>query len=437
MVSTSAIKPDGSIAQGPILTSHYDSSTCGLNSGEWTDQNGGIYCDPTGYGNFIAAVAVNCQPSGNWSLQLSDNGVVKYSVPITLGQNSPLLDISSPTDNELFDLDQQNYTTTSSVPYQAGTDSGNVISWAVSQNYKTSGGFGIMFNQLPSFGTTNNEEHDETYQSVGGQVEATASTTVSDGSTIQDCVTFYIDGPQSGIPDGTITGQLETSSQSYPSSKYYPSDGTGTEGLLAQVAQHESSYAQFQTPKVCNGVPDLWNLYKTYGILAKWPEEPYTSSGGVCTGTNGGTNIGLMQVVTDPNQGSDPNAWNWVTNAADGVGLFSGTPPAEYGTVENHKLYNPNKMQIAANYVSEIISEFPKGALPPLTGYQMENMALLLYGPSPSNQPDGQYYFPTCSGTVDNKDNCSTGWEWAENNGPDGNAAGTQYVDDVRATAIP
>jgi len=183
VVSTYAIKPDGSIAHGPILTWYNDSSTCGLNSGEWTDPYGGIYCDPTGYGNFIAAVSVNCQPSGGWSLQLSDNGVVKYSVPITLGQNSPLLDISTPTDDEIFDLDQQNYTSTDSVPFSAVTITGNPINWAATVNYATSGGYGSFSDTLPGFQTASGATQNQAFQSEGAQVRLTASTTASDGST--------------------------------------------------------------------------------------------------------------------------------------------------------------------------------------------------------------------------------------------------------------
>ncbi len=244
-------------------------------------------------------------------------------------------------------------------------------------------------------------------------------------------MTFYVDGPQGGITDGNITTQLETSSQSYPSSNSYPKDGTGTQGLMAQVAAKESSYAQFQTPALCNGQPDLWSLDATYGILAKWPEEPYVyDSNNNCTGTEGGSHIGLMQVMTDSDQSSDPNAWNWVTNAADGVGLFSGTPPAEYAL-------KSNKMQTGSTYESDIIKQYPHGALPTLTGYQLENMALVLYGPDASSDPTQQYYEPTCSGTIDNKNNCSTGWKWTENSGLTGNPKGTTYADGVRVATIP
>ncbi len=229
-------------------------------------------------------------------------------------------------------------------------------------------------------------------------MNVTAQTTLSDGSTVQDCVTFYIEGPGDGILNSTITSQLagasSSSPQSYPNSKSYPSDGTGTPGLMAQVAAKESSYAQFQTPAVCNGYPDLWSLDATYNTLAKWPEEPGVyDNNGSCIGTDGGTHIGLMQVMTDADQGSDPNAWNWVTDAADGVGLFSGTPPAEYST-------KSNRMQTAASLEKQIMSQYPRGALPTLTGYQLENMALVLYGPSAKTGLNQQYYTPNCAGTV-------------------------------------
>jgi hypothetical protein len=83
------------------------------------------------------------------------------------------------------------------------------------------------------------------------------------------------------------------------------------------------------------------------------------------------------------------------------------------------------------------MKNYPHGALPSLNGYQLENMALLLYGPGASSDLSKQYYEPTCSGTVDSRGNCSTGWQWTENNGPTGNAKGTQYADDVRAETVP
>jgi hypothetical protein len=436
VVGVSATEPDGTVVPGPVVTYHSTSNEPGR--AEWTDQYGNIVAyEPPGFGEFISGILqVNCGPVGNWSMSLSDNGSTISSTSFTLGHGSPFLSISSPTDNELFDLDENNYTATGSVPYIAGTNTTNPVSWSAVLNYKTSGGYGITFDTLPSFGTVNNEEHDETYQSEGGQVQATASTTASDGSTVNDCVTFYVDGPQTGIPNATITGQLDGL---YQGSNSYPTDRTGqyppTPNLMTGVAEKESMYAQFETPEVCPYHPDLWDLYANYGILAKWPEEPYVSSGGVCTGTDGGTHIGLMQMAT-----TFPDAWDWTTNASDAVNLFSGTT-------------KPNKIQLAATYANDIIKGDSKSK-PPIPGYsglnppvgsQLENMALVLYGgwlvpacgPNPSEQCtlDSEYYIPYCSGTQgQNKQGnltCSTGWQWAPNNA--NQPGGIAYVSYIRS----
>jgi hypothetical protein len=241
-ISWQATKPDNSVETLASVT--WDAT-----SGYWVWSDGSEWADPNDVPIFfLVGAPVNCQSAGGWSLQTLENGSPLLSHSFSLSDASPLLAISSPTLNQLFDLDQNNFTDTDNVPYNATTNTGNSISWAATLNYKTSGGYGITLTTLPGFGTTSGEEHDETYQSEGGQVKVTASTTASDGSTIQDCVTYYIDGPQGGITDGNITTQLETSAQSYPSSKSYPSDGTGTSALMAQVAVKESSYAQFLYP---------------------------------------------------------------------------------------------------------------------------------------------------------------------------------------------
>lgn len=239
---------------------------------------------------------ITTNPAGAWTLGLYDNGnPTPYPVPFNLVHSATnLFGIIAPTDNEIFDLDQQNFTSTDPVPFSAGTATGGPISWAVTVNYATSGGYGKISDSLPSFPTASGATQNQTFQSEGGQVRVTASTTASDGSPLQGCVTFYIDGAQAGIPNGTITSQLETSNQSYPSSKYYPSDGTGTQGLMAQVAAKESSYEQFRYPSATNPVePDLYPA-----VYAVWPAE----------NSGGGSYIGLMQVETDANQTTDPNA---------------------------------------------------------------------------------------------------------------------------------
>lgn len=221
--------------------------------------------------------------------------------------------------------------------------------------------------------------HNEVYQNEGGQVQVTASTVATDSSIVTDCANFYVEGPAGGIPNSTITNQLVSSGQSYQSSPSYPSGGTSN--LMAQVAVYESGYAQFLEPPQPPKNVDLYKLYaNTNGaIAAKWPLESRLTSGL----SDGGSHIGLTQVATDPNQITataplipDPDAWNWVTNAADGVNLFSGSPPSEYQDTQN-------KIEHATTYENEIIQEYIP-TLPQLSATQLENMALVLYGPSGS-----------------------------------------------------
>jgi hypothetical protein len=270
-----------------------------------------------------------------------------------------------------------------------------------------------MSNQPPSTS--------QTYQSEGGELKATATTTTTDGSTVQDCVTFYLEGPAGGIPDPSITSQLTSL---YEASKSYPTDGTATPNLMTGIAEHESSYHQFLTPAEPPYNFDLFKLDSKFGIAAKWPFE--SQVGGV---SNGGTNIGLMQVAT-----SSINTWKWqdptpaaAANANDGVNLFSGTA-------------TPNKVSIATGYVNDIFNGVKSAKIPahvgmgwtqtPLSGLQMENMALVLYrgaGVSTvlASTLNELYYIPVCTGTISNTSKGwtrSTKWYWAVNDSQvDGN----------------
>jgi hypothetical protein len=202
---------------------------------------------------------------------------------------------------------------------------------------------------------------------------------------------------------------------------------------MAQVAVYESlgSYGQFLEPPQPPKNVDLYNLYaNTNGaIAAKWPIESQ-KPGGL---SDGGSHIGLIQTMTDPNQTVDPNAWNWSTNGSDGVNLFSGTPPSEYSDAEN-------KIQHATDYENIMIQEYIPGSppslkLPPLSGSNLENMALVLYGPAASNDPTRQYHIPVClpPGTVVYNSATSTyacvggTWQWAVNS--TGNPGGVNYAD--------
>lgn len=359
---------------------------------------------------------------GTWTLQVFDSAqsggpVITHTFNLQHNSSSQL-GIISPTDSQLIDLAEDEYFTATDATcpapishqepgnataacFSAGTNTGNQISWTANLQYATSGGFGTI-NDQRTFTTASGVMQNEVYQSEGGQIQMVANTTASDGSTVYDCAISYVEGPSGGVtPNSVITNQLVTSPASYSNSASYPSGGTP--GLMAQVAEVESSYQQFV-------YSDLYFDLESYEFVAKWPNE--------CPG--GGACIGLMQV--GPTIAS--SAWSWIINAETGVNLFSGNPPS-----------GSNKISLATRYGSQIIALYPE--LSPLSGYQIENMALVLYGGAGSQQLDDQYYIPTCPppGTVNGRQCQGATWQWTENT--TGNPDGTAYADKVRAAQIP
>ena len=271
-----------------------------------------------------------------------------------------------------------------------------------------------------------------------------ASTTASDGSAIQDCTAAYIEGPAGGIPDASITSELDTL---YPASPSYPNDGTQTPNLMTGVAERETQYRQFTSPGDNPANSDLFKLSQSFGILAKWPTENVETQG-----SPRGKYIGLMQMLTAADQTTDPNAWKWAdpsptegANANDAVNLFSGT-------------VSPNDITQANNYKDEIINGDPSQSIDgywglgsqPFDGFYQENAALVLYGGyltvcAPSYAEScilsSQYYIPSCSGrkgkTKQNGQTyltCSTGWWWAVNTTIQ--AAGVSYVSNSNKTGV-
>lgn len=397
-IQFNAVKPDGSVLK--ILTLTYDLATdC------WSWTGGGSLCN-AGILKFWTGPGVNCQAPGTWALQVYDNSTLVISNPFSLHHNpSGLLGISLPTDDplpQLFQLTQQDYTGSETVPFSAGNSEAGAISWAVDLQYATSGGYGSMPPDNRTFTTASGEEHDETYQSKGGQLKVTAQTTTSYG-TMYDCVTVYVEGPEPGIPDATITGRLDTL---YPASNSYPNDGTATPNLMTGIAMKESSYAQFLEPPQPPKNVDLWNLYAdtNWQVAAKWPLESKLPTGL----SDGGSHIGLMMFPTSPG-----DAWNWETNTFDGV------RDASYG-------FAGADLPLANSISSQIMKGSQHNGIPahtPLnapTGLQLENVALVLYGPfAHSTVWTLQYYIPVCTGTITAKGNtwtCSgTAWYWAIN----------------------
>jgi hypothetical protein len=322
--------------------------------------------------------------------------------------------------------------------FSAATNTGHQITWTAQLTYSTSGysntpSVGGTISDPPrNFTTSSGGVQNEVYQSEGGQVQVTATTTASDGSTVKDCVTFYVEGPSGGILNPTITSRLD--------SLY----STGaTPNLMTGIAMKESSYAQFLEPPQPPKNIDLFNLYaSTNGVkAAKWPLESKLSSGL----SDGGSHIGLMMVPT-----TGLLAWNWFQNTNDAVNS------ADHGFVAV-------KLPLANTWMNWIISGNNKKNIPAHPGLpsflspsvQMENMALVLYGPKASSLWTQQYYIPVCPppGVITVKGNtwtCKGGsWYWAiddpaidpnvtaSNIGPGvtvfGNPDGVNYANTVRS----
>lgn len=356
-----------------------------------------------------------------------------------LGITSPVPPLNQPV--LLYQLTQNNNTATQAVTFSAATNTGNPINWTVSLHYQSSGGYPNPATDPSPLNFIGTSYTYPSYQSIGGQVVAMAQVTdPADGSVVSDCSTFYVEGPEGGILNGTITQRLD---QLYPASSSYNqylNDGTGTPNLMTGVAMKESSYEQFRTPAESFNPPepDLFNLKNNFQVSAKWPVEspPATCPDG---SFGPGCYIGLLQVPT-----TDPDAWDWTTNTQDGVNLFSGG--------------NSDKVQAAVAYEGEIINGNKRPAEPAhingdgsylraLHGNERENDALVLYGgylvPACGQNPtlacilNSLYYVPQCPPPgvqiQDNHGNlkCQGGtWQWVINSASQ--AGGVNYVNVIR-----
>ncbi len=300
-ISWQALEPDGTALLMYSLTWNSNLGCfVGSDSQHWCTGGNNI--------DFAEAVTTNiCQcfhTIGTWTISLFDNGTLvsgsKSAFSVAHNPQSPLA-ITSPTPPNnwnavtLVDLAaDQNYTATDAVCpspvnaqgnetaacFAANTNTGNTISWSATLQYSTSAyattGKGTSITDGPrTFNTASGQQQEETYQNEGGQVSATASTTASDGSTIQDCETFYIEGPAGGIPgpatstnpQDVITPLLDSlypQSSSYQ--KYLVNDGTPTNNLMTGIAYHETQYRQFTSPADNPPNSDLFNLKADLGV---------------------------------------------------------------------------------------------------------------------------------------------------------------------------
>jgi hypothetical protein len=241
----------------------------------------------------------------------------------------------------------------------------NQVNWDVTLYYATSGNLG-QYTVSDSFNSQLYVTTTRTYQSMGGRMTVNASS----GQGIACPVEYaYIVGPPL-ILDQEITNRLLN----------LYSHGE-TLNLLCGIAQVESTYTQFTTRTL-------------FGKDAKWPTESFG---------NGGAYIGLMQVPL-----TMADAWDWLNNTNMGACIFN------------------EKKRIARNIERDIRNDpdHPEYRdLRPLTDFENENMALVLYNGPWANNPNMQYYIPYVGCTVD----------WIINTA--NNPAGVFYADSVRVAA--
>jgi len=232
----------------------------------------------------------------------------------------------SPDENHTY-ADRLDYNSAVPIAFKAKVEGINYtgnIDWDVKLEYQTDGGG--PYEKTYQFSSPNNQAVNRIFISEGGRLTVKASATVN-GIQCSSEITNFITGV--GIPDATITQRLK--------GLYTPPAG-GTDGLLTGIAMRESSYCQFDA------------RITKYGLRARWPvESPATSR------FRRGTYIGMMQVPV----AMDP-AWDWLINTQTGANIFA------------------EKLTIATNEVTDLQTTHP--GLPNLTGIQLENYALGLYG---------------------------------------------------------
>jgi hypothetical protein len=447
-ISMDLVKPDGTKVPCPAATYHDPCPVQGAYNTCWTSISFGTYWVPAGYGDFLDTQQTTCQSIGNWSVEFNVDSTLYSSTPFTMGHDSPYLGISSPSSNQanlsgqvldipLFQLLQGNYNSTGTVPFVAQTNTGNSITWQAGLQYQTSSGNANISDSRGPFSTNSNEEHDEAFAKEGGQLNITASTTASDGSTITDCVTAYVEGPEtgsgagnggltggSGIPNSGITATLNSLyPASYSYNLYFSNDNTATPSLMTGIACRESGYHHFLTP--AEGNSDLFNsLYNNQDIPAKWPNENFANSN-----TPRGVYLGLMQVQASSDQQTDPNAWDWTTNAMDAVTKFSGGSRKVSDDVQDVVRWEGYLINGDGTTVQSHVNS-DGSTFAPLDAFQRENNALMEYGGYLSehcpNLPlscvvNYLYYTPQCPSpgtyTCTNKKCTCSGadWQWVSN----------------------
>jgi hypothetical protein len=295
---------------------------------------------------------------------------------LTLQAPPPMVQIVSPTNGADFDVYDYGGSTAVDISFQANANVNTLINWTVKFSYRTSGGRCSACDSTETFSTNPGQSSYSPYFSQGGQVSVNASITVSGQTVNAQPATVTVTG--FALSDDTITNRLVN---------LY--SGGATPRLMTGIAMVESSYKQFTDTYLAG--PNAGRPLILYGRQDLWPNESY----------DGGSHIGLMQVAITMSR-----AFDYYVNTEDGFILFAN-----------------DKLGIAGIAESRMRQRYPQ--LRALTPVELENMALVLYGPyadatdAVSGPVTKQYYRVNSAGT-----------DWIVNTA--GNPDGVAYADRVR-----
>lgn len=314
-----------------------------------------------------------CLAVGQYTITSWDNGQQAFTTIFNVTRdpnNSPLAIIQpSPTDSPssmstpVVPL-SGTYSTTASVPFSANVFGSNstTVTWATTLYYVTAGNFAFLFDDTQNgftttSGTNSGNTNYVTYsatdssnrpnQTEGGLGEVTATATFGTGTNgvgeVEDCENFLVTGvDRSTIGTSTITNYLTMDYADYLnnlSSSYIDADSCSTNPLNGQsctsdlmtgIAAAESMHQQFTTN--ANNSPLTFNFTAAGTDIP--PDTnifPYSVTNYVATTefwpilpSLGSSHVGLFQYGI-PNTLSFSDAWNWQTNADDGInGVYIG-----------------------------------------------------------------------------------------------------------------
>jgi hypothetical protein len=305
-------------------------------------------------------------------VQESILGYVYYVSPSLTTPCVSTPSIVLPSSNEDFTLTESNLTART-VDLAHGVP-GAYATWTLAATYTSPGGKGPFTGQQQEAVVGNFASKQHTFVGLGGQVNISVP---SETGTVNRTVTVHA---AQQIPASEITPRLVG---------LY----TGpTSNLLALIAWKESTYLQ-------------WESGTLYNVAGLWPNEDYAGSGHFGLGQIGYNSLPAGYTV-------QRIAFNWLENTAAMGALFQ------------------EKLAIALSAENRMRAGKTLAAL---TALQRENMAILLYGPSPPHNDGEQYYVPQCNGGKG--PNCNGGtWSWAVTTA---NNAGVTYVSDVRNGTLP